>query len=81
MHCGSKFYQNQETIDEMLRPAFGIIFKIDFLTTVMLWIANMYHHAKFHQNWLNICKDIVKVCIFHWFCTKTVLCAFFAVLG
>jgi len=52
--------------------------KFNFWTTVMLWIANMCHHAKFNLNWLNICKDIVNVWIFHYFGTKTVI---FAVLG
>jgi len=36
-------------------------FKFNFWTTVMLWIANMCHHAKFHQNWSNVCRDIVEV--------------------
>jgi len=42
-----------------------LFFKLHFWTTVMLWIANMCHHAKFHENWSNVCIDIVKVCMFH----------------
>jgi len=48
-----------------------------FWTTVMLWIANMCHHAKFHQNWSNVCKDIVKVSIFYYLGMKTAICTFF----
>jgi len=55
-------------------------FKFAFWTTLMLWIANMCHSAKFHQNWSNVCKDIIKVWIFHQFGMKTVICTFFAVL-
>jgi len=58
-----------------------LFFKLHFWTTVMLWIANMCHHAKFHQNWSNVCQDILEVWIFHQFGMKTVICAFFAVLG
>jgi len=47
----------------------------------MLWIANMCHRAKFHQNMSNVCKDIVEVGIFYQFGLKTVICTFFAVLG
>ena len=54
---------------------------LTFWTTVMLCIANMCHHAKFHQNWWNVCTDIVKVWIFHWFGMKMVICTFSLFLG
>ena len=41
----------------------------------------MCHHAKFHQNWWNVCKDIVKDWIFHLFGTKTIICTFFRCFG
>jgi len=90
VHRGSKFYQNQwkncrdivfDNFFKLQHPQSWNFFKYDFWATVMLWIANMCHNAKFHQNWSNICKDIIKVWIFHWFGMKTVICAFFAVLG
>jgi len=56
-------------------------FNLTFWTTVMLRIANMCHHAEFHQNWSNVCTDIVKVWIFHYFGTKTVICTFSLFLG
>jgi len=42
-----------------------LFFKLTLWTTVMLQIANVCHHAKFHQNWSNVCKDIVNIRIFH----------------
>jgi len=53
------------TFFKQQRPPSWSCFKLHFWTTVMLWIANVCHHAKFHQNWSNGCKDIVKVCMFH----------------
>ena len=57
-------------------------FKIlKFLVTHQLGKANMPCHVKFHQNWSNVSKDIVKVCIFHTFGMKTLICTLFAVWG
>ena len=41
------------------RPPSWISLNFFFWTTVMLWIGKMCHHAKFHQNWSNVGKDIV----------------------
>jgi len=41
----------------------------------------MHGHAKLHQNWPNVSKDIVNVWIFHVICMITVICLFFAILG
>jgi len=53
------------TFFKQQRPPSWSFFKLHFWTTVMIWIANMCHYAKFHQNWSNGCKDIVNVCMFH----------------
>jgi len=42
---------------------------------------NIPCHVKFHQNWSDVRKDIVKVWIFHTFGMKTVICTLFAVFG
>jgi len=39
------------TFFKQQRPISWSFFKFDFWTTLMLWIANMCYHAKFHQNW------------------------------
>ena len=69
----ANFYQNQwnNSWDIALTIFFnGSVHHLDFFkltlwTTVMLEIANVCHHVKFHQNWSNVCKYIVKVWIFH----------------
>ena len=63
------------------RPKSWFFSNLTFWTTVMLWIANMCHRAKCHQNWSNVCKDIVKVWQFQWFGMKTVICTFFSCFG
>jgi len=90
MHRGSKLYQNQwnnswyiafYSFFKQQRRLSWSFFKFYFWTIVMLWIANMCHHAKFHQNWSYVCKDIVEVWIFYQFGMNTVICAFFRYFG
>ena len=90
MHRGSKLYQNQwnnswyiafDNFFKQQYPLSWSFFKLHFWTTVMLWIANACYRAKFHQNMSNVCKDVIKVWIFHQFGMKTVICTFFRCFG
>ena len=56
-HRGSKLYQNQwnnswyiafDNFFKKQHPLSWSFFKFYFWTTVMIWIANMCYHAKFH---------------------------------
>jgi len=58
-YCIYHFFKRQ-------RPPSWIFINLTFWTTVMLWIADMCHHAKFHQNWSNVSSKISLM--FEYFC-------------
>ena len=82
-----KFIKISETITERSLLTILLNGSVDHLEFFQywlfehLWIANVCHHAKFHQNWSKVCKDIVKVWIFHYFSLKTVICTIFRCFG